>query len=325
MKALVYTGERQMAFRDAADPVAGEDALIAVEAVGICGSDMHAWLGHDSRRPAPLILGHEAAGTVLEGPMAGQRVTVNPLVNCGTCPACRSGRENICPDRQIISMPPREGGFAERLAMPASNLVAVPDDVDIRKAALAEPLAVCWHAAKLALRGSAVEAGEARCLVQGGGAIGLGSALCLRALGATDVSVVEPNALRHPALRDEGFTVLSPDAVEGFFDVIVDAVGIAATRRAASAVARPGGIIAHVGLGDAEPGLDVRRLTLQEITFVGTYTYTMKDFRETAEGIFAGRFGTLDWFEERALSDGAGAFEDIHAGRVAAPKIILRP
>ena len=59
-----------------------------VESVGICGSDMHAYLGHDNRRPAPLILGHEAAGTIVDGPRANERVTINPLVNCGACPAC---------------------------------------------------------------------------------------------------------------------------------------------------------------------------------------------------------------------------------------------
>ena len=105
----------------------------------------------------------------------------------------------------------------------------------------------------------------------------------------------------------------------------MDAVGINATRRAASALIEPGGVLVHIGLGDARDGLDIRRMTLQEVTFIGTYTYTAQDFRDTAQGIFDGRFGALDWFEERALSDGAGAFDDIHAARVAAPKIVLLP
>ena len=110
MKALVYTDTLEVQYRDEPDPVPGlGEALVKIEAVGICGSDMHAYLGHDDRRPAPLILGHEAAGTVLEGPMKGKRVTVNPLVSCGTCEACQEMRSNLCPDRQIISMPPRDG------------------------------------------------------------------------------------------------------------------------------------------------------------------------------------------------------------------------
>lgn len=326
MKALVYTGPHALDFRDVAEPgLAAGYALIAVEAVGICGSDMHAWMGHDERRPAPLVLGHEAAGRVIGGDWQGKRVTVNPLVSCGTCKACKQGRENLCPDRQIISMPPREGAFAERLSMPTRNLVEVPDHVDIRHAALAEPLAVCWHGVRLGRDALFAELGSTRCLVQGGGAIGMGSALSLRAMGARDITVVEPNTLRHPSLTREGFAVVGPDGLTGQFGLIVDAVGINATRRAASALIEPGGVLVHIGLGDARDGLDIRRMTLQEVTFIGTYTYTAQDFRDTAQGIFDGRFGALDWFEERALSDGAGAFDDIHAARVAAPKIVLLP
>ncbi|MGE0612904.1 MAG: alcohol dehydrogenase catalytic domain-containing protein, partial [Hyphomicrobiales bacterium] len=142
MKALVYTGPQSLDIRDVPDPVPGADeALIKVEAVGICGSDMHAYLGHDERRPAPLILGHEAAGTIVTGEDSGRRVTINPLVTCMECPCCLSGRTNLCASRQIISMPPREGAFAQFVAIPRRNLVNVPDGFPIRKAALCEPLA----------------------------------------------------------------------------------------------------------------------------------------------------------------------------------------
>ena len=104
-----------------------------------------------------------------------------------------------------------------------------------------------------------------------------------------------------------------------------DAVGYAATRAVASELTAPGGVIVHIGLGEDTGGLDVRRMTLQEITFIGTYTYTAQDFRDTAQAMFDGRLGPLDWIEERPLSDGASAFADIRAGRVAAPKIVLKP
>ena len=84
-------------------------------------------------------------------------------------------------------------------------------------------------------------------------------------------------------------------------------------------------MIAHIGLGEATGGLDIRRFTLQEITFFGTYCYTDQDFRDTAQAIFDGRLGPLDWTEMRRLSDGQRAFQDIRAGKVAAPKIILNP
>ncbi|MEO0427236.1 MAG: alcohol dehydrogenase catalytic domain-containing protein [Pseudomonadota bacterium] len=324
MKALVYEGVETLAYRDAPEPVPRDgELLVKVEAVGVCGSDMHAYLGHDARRPAPLILGHEAAGTIVGGPRDGERVTVNPLVSCGDCPACRSGRENLCPKRQIISMPPREGAFAQYISIPPANLVTVPDSVPLDKAALAEPLAVSWHAAKLAL-GALHPADERRALVLGGGAIGLAAALALRAMNLPDVTVVEPNAERRAFLEGRCGQKAVAKA-QGAFPIVVDAVGYAATRGVASALATPGGVIAHVGLGENAGGLDIRRMTLQEITFIGTYTYTAQDFRDTAAAIFDGRLGPLDWFETRPLGDGAHAFKDLRSGAVAAPKIVLDP
>ncbi|EDZ44040.1 MAG: alcohol dehydrogenase catalytic domain-containing protein [Planktotalea sp.] len=324
MKALVYDGVETLNYRDMPDPVAGSDThLIKIEAVGICGSDMHAYLGHDARRPAPLILGHEAAGTIVGGVQNGRRVTVNPLVSCGTCAACKAGRENICPDRQIISMPPREGAFAQYVAMPDSNLVTVPDAIPMDKAALAEPLAVSWHTARLALE-ALHPSMERRALVIGGGAIGLAAALALKAMGARDVTIAEPNDARRAFLTETCGQATMANA-SGSFETVIDAVGYGATRASASACVMPGGVIAHVGLGDSAEGFDVRYATLQEVTFIGTYTYTMQDFRDTAQAIFDGKLGPLDWTEKRALSDGFQAFKDLRTGKVAAPKIILDP
>ncbi len=328
MKALVYTGPEALEYRDAPDPTPGANALIKVAHVGICGSDMHAFLGHDERRPAPLILGHEAAGTVIEGPKTGARVTINPLVSCGECDECRSGRENLCPTRQIISMPPREGAFAEMVAMPESNLVEIPDGFPTEKAALAEPIACGWHAVRLTQRALSKPLEEARCLVIGGGAIGLGAALVLKAQGAREVHVAETNPARRDIVAKAGdLRVFNPMDGKGPEDVdlVVDGVGFDATRASACASVRPGGVIAHIGLGSAEGGLDIRRMTLQEITFIGTYTYSAADFRDTANAMFDGRLGALDWAEIRPLSDGPLAFSDIRGGLAASPKIILTP
>lgn len=331
MKALVYTGPEALEYRDEPDatPRIGE-VLVRVESVGICGSDMHAFLGHDDRRPAPLILGHEAAGVVISGLGEGKRVTINPLVTCGDCEFCRSRRNNLCAKRQIISMPPRPGAFAQFVAIPPENLVTVPDGVTLEKAALAEPLACGWHAIRLAGSASSVPLDDAQCLVIGGGAIGLGAALALLAAGARDIAIAEANRLRHAALKAAGpfrvFNPLEEKAVgEASADIVIDAVGYAATREAACRHAKPGSVIVHIGLGDAAGGLDIRRMTLQEITFIGTYTYTPDDFHETAAAIFDGLLGPLDWAETRDLAEGARAFADIRSGRAHAPKIILKP
>lgn len=331
MKALVYTAPERVELRDVPDPEPeGDESVLEVEAVGICGSDMHAYLGHDRRRPAPLVLGHEAAGTVVAGPLKGRRVAVNPLVTCGVCEACVEGRANICADRQIISMPPREGAFAEKLRMPGRNLLEIPPDFPAEKASLAEPIACGWHAVRLAGTASCRPLADARAVVLGGGAIGLGAALVLAHREVPEIFIAETNPIRHDTLRQAGpFTVYDPRSdtgpAPGSADIVVDAFGGSATRKAASVLARPGGVIVHIGLAEPEGGLDVRRMTLQEITFIGTYTYSVDDYRETLAAIVSGGLGQLGWIESRPLAAGSEAFADFLQGRTAAAKIVLLP
>jgi len=331
VKALLYTGAKTLEYREVADPepdTTADEVLVRVDSVGICGSDMHAWLGHDTRRPAPLILGHEAAGVVVGGEDDGRRVTVNPLVSCGSCKPCLSGRDNLCIKRQIISMPPREGAFAECLRMPRRNLTTIPASVPFGKGALAEPIACGWHAVKLASARLQSGLADARTLVIGGGPIGVGAALSAQCQGAGSVVVVEPNASRREYLLKQGeVDVRAPESLDpkASFDLVIDGVGLVVTREQASRVVEPGGLIMHIGLGSAEGGLDIRRMTLQEVSFIGTYTYTANEFRDVATAIAEGRLGKLDWIEQRSLADGADAFVELHAGSVAVPKIILKP
>jgi len=331
MKALVYTAPLTLAFRDEPDPLpANDEVVVKVEAVGICGSDMHGYHGHDERRPAPLILGHEASGIATGGRLAGRRVTINPLVTCMTCDACLDGRPHLCPSRQILSLAPRQGAFAELVRVPEANLVELPAGFDLVQAALAEPMAVAYHAVHLGLARLARPGTSARAAVLGGGAIGLASALVLAMAGVRSISVGEPNAARRATVTRAGeFHAHAPDAADapkpGSIDLVLDAVGAEATRAAACRMVKPGGVIVHIGLLPGHAGVDVRRITLQEITFIGTYCYTMVEFRETVDALASGRLGSLDWLEERPLRDGARAFQDIDHGRVAAAKVILRP
>ncbi len=325
MKALIYTGPESIVVGEVAEPVAGPgDVLVQVNACGICGSDMHAYFGHDERRPAPLVLGHEASGVILSGPRAGLRVTINPLTTCGTCAACRAGRENLCPQRQIISMPPRPGAFAQRVAIPWRNCVAVPDDVPDDTAALVEPIACGWHAIRVAERVLAHPVAGLDILVLGGGAIGVGAALCAAAFGASP-SIVEPHRGRRDRLARLRHAAVSEAAPSGSYALVIDAVGIESTRRQAFASVAPGGAIIHIGLGGGAGGIDPRRATLQEIVFAGTYTYTAADFRDTAEALFAGRLGPANWHETRTLEDGPATFAALARGSIDASKIILRP
>lgn len=321
MKALIYTGPEALELGDVPMPEPPEDHhLVRIDSVGICGSDMHAYLGHDPRRNPPLILGHEACGVTSDG----RRVTINPMVVDGTSREAKAKRENLDRNRSMMSIPPRQGSFAEYASMRKENLIAVPDGVDPAKAALAEPLACGWHAVRMGLEVGWIE--NPKTLVIGGGPIGVGTALSAAAMGVSDITVTEPNDLRRDFLsKNCGFRVLPELDADDSYDLVIDAVGYAATRETASKAVVPGGVIMHIGLGGGDPGLDVRRFTLHEVTFIGTYAYTYQDFRDTAAAIFDGSLGALDWTEERPLADGHRAFEDIRAGKVAAPKIVLVP
>jgi len=330
MKALVYTQPNQVAYRDEPEPVMADgEVIVAIDAAGICGSDMHAFHGHDPRRNPPLILGHELCGRIVAGPGSGKRVTVNPLITCGICEYCVTGRDNLCANRTMIGMT-RPGGFADRMSIPASSLIDIPQDMSPRQAALTEPAATALHAINLAMRALPRPVPESNALVIGGGAVGLLVALLLKAYGCRDIRIAETNPLRRKSAEQaSGCSAYDPAAEKGpgaiSVALVVDAVGGNATRTAAFAAVKPGGVVLHIGLMDWATAIDMRKLTLAEITLIGSYTYTTADLRATVQALSAGTFGDLAWVEERKLADGAKAFSDLSQGRSAAAKIVLRP
>ena len=330
MKALVYTDTNQVIFRDEPDPVTGAgEVLVKVEATGICGSDMHAYHGKDPRRVPPLILGHEVAGTVVSGEETERRVVINPLITCGHCQFCDTGRSNLCASRELIGMR-LAGAYAEYVTIPTTNIIEIPDSMNVVHASLAEPTATALHALNLAREASHRPLAELNTLVIGGGAVGFLAALLLRAYGCNRLVVSETNPLRRKSLVDHaGCRVHDPiheTALENdAYDLVVDAVGGAVTRAPAMQAVKPGGILVHIGLMDAKGELDVRKLTLFEIKLLGVYCYTPADVRAAVQTIGSGLLGDLGWIETRSLAEGAAAFDDLDNGRTAAPKIVLTP
>jgi alcohol dehydrogenase len=332
MKALVYTrpNEIQLLERPTPEPRPGE-VVLRIEAVGICGSDLHAYHGHDPRRAPGLVLGHEFAGSIessaAPGFEQGMRYTGNPLITCGTCEYCAQGRNNLCANRTMVGMT-RPGAYAEFMSIPATSLVALPPGMSARTAALTEPAATALHAVNLSMRALARPLPECSVLVIGGGAVGMLAALLLRHYGVRELTVAEVNALRRESIgRHVGCRTLDPKGEapeDGRHEFVIDAVGSKATRTAAFSAVRPGGVIMHIGLQDGPSEIDMRKLTLAEITLLGTYTYTTADLRATVDALGRGVFGGLDWVEERPLADGPRAFADLDAGRSAAAKIVLR-
>lgn len=333
MKALVYTQPKEMQLLDRPMPQAAPgEVVLKIEAVGICGSDMHAWHGHDPRRKPGLVLGHEFVGRIDSSAAAdfqpGMRFTGNPLITCGTCEYCVQGRNNLCANRTMVGMT-RPGAFAEFMSIPAASLVAMPQDMPATAAALTEPAATVWHAVNLTIRALTRPLHECRVLVIGGGAIGMLAALLLKRLGATQLTLAEINPLRRNAVSRhaacETIDPLSSPPAEASFDYVMDAVGAKATRYQAFAAVKPGGVILHVGLQDWASEIDMRKLTLAEITLLGTYTYTTADLRATVAALHQGVFGDLSWVEERSLDEGPRAFMDLDQGKSAAAKIVLKP
>lgn len=324
MKALVYTAPRESEIREIAVPIPMPgQALVALAFCGICGSDMHAWHGHDERRVAPLVLGHEAAGMVETGRFAGRRVAINPLMVCKTCPECLRGAEHLCPKRELIGMRV-PGAFAEFVAIDEDNLYPIPDHLSFVDAALVEPLACAVHAVRLAVK---ADDPNTSIVILGGGAIGLLAGLVFRIEGAVDIKIAETNAFRREMLNGLGhlhaIDPMQKPVQTGSADIVLDAVGSAITRAESSRIAKPGGQIVHIGLQDNLAGLDTRRLTLQEINFQGTYCYTKVDFQAALQLLADGDISRQGWSDIRPLDQGAGAFMDVHNG-TAPPKIILQ-
>ena len=333
MKALVYTqpGEMQLLNRPMPALAPGE-VVLTIEAVGICGSDLHAWHGHDPRRKPGLVLGHEFVGTIANSAAAGFEVgtrwTGNPLITCGSCEYCVQGRNNLCANRSMVGMT-RPGAYAEYMSIPAASLIAMPQAMPATAAALTEPAATAWHAINLSMRALVRPLHECRVLVIGGGAIGMLAALLLKHLGVQRLTVTELNPLRRQTLQQavacEAIDPRESPLPEAGFEFVMDAVGSKMTRQQAFAAVKPGGVIMHIGLQDWASEIDMRKLTLAEITLLGTYTYTTADLRASVDALYRGVFGPLDWVEARSLAQGPQAFLDLDQGKSASAKIVLKP
>ncbi|MDG0814557.1 zinc-dependent alcohol dehydrogenase [Cohnella rhizosphaerae] len=339
MKALVWTAPEKMEYMDVPKPEPAEDeVLIKVETVGICGSEIEGYLGHNSLRVPPLVMGHEFCGRIESwGARAGRyaagtKVVVNPLISCGDCAACRKGQNQLCASRRIVGIH-RPGAFAEWVAVPVSCVVPVSESLDASRAALAEPLACSLRAA----RRSMVRHFAPNVLVFGAGGIGLLCAKVARLLGASRVIVADTQYDRlkialdtgaadravHPSDGDLRRFVSEATGGDGA-DVVIDAAGFQPTRAQAMAIVNPGGTIMNIGLGIDETQLAINHQIRSEIEVLGSFCYAPQDFRDAVRLLEEGRVTEEGWTDRLSVAEGGRAFEDLVRGRVRQGKLFLR-
>lgn len=337
MKALINYGPGRMDYGDWAEPQLGPgQVLVEVGACGICGSDLHPYRGMPSRRPVPGIWGHEFAGTVLaraedvEEIAVGARVAVQPLVSCGRCPQCRSGQTNICRNAALIGGP-RPGGFAERVAVPARSVFALPEGMDIVLASLAETLATPVHLFSSNVRGFLRSA-----LILGAGPQGLLCAQLARHLGARTVIVSDVVAHRLAMAEAMGAThvvdarqqdpadfALAATGGEGV-DLAIDAAGRSASRQQAVLAAKPGGTAVFLATGPEQTPLDFMNFVPREVHLRGTQCYTDADFAMAIDLLAGGEVDAAPMLTVLPLAQGAQAFEALANDPGHLVKVMLR-
>ena len=282
MRAAIFDAPGALRLVDIANPAPGPgEALVRVKAAGLCAGDLYIYLGKNPYVSYPRIGCHEIAGVVeaygigADGPTLGSRVVVDPFIGCGRCYPCRIGKRNCCADLRIVGIH-REGGFADFVAVPATNLVAVPHALSDFEAAFAEPVAIGVQAC----RRGAITAADA-VLVLGAGPIGLAVVEVALAGGAT-VYATDLSPERLAIAADLGATPLpgSPALQEAVMEatngegmpVVMEATGAAQAMEQTVDLVAAGGRIVILGLvrqgtGVSFPGLD---LTRKEMTVLGS-------------------------------------------------------
>ena len=218
MKAIIYEGPKTIALREVAEPILTEGfAMVKVAFAGICGGDIGVYNGTHPRAKAPLIMGHEAVGTIVKGHPSlppGTPVAINPLITCGFCAPCKRGDEHVCQKLGLYGIDD-SGGMAEYITVPIRRIIPLPEGTSLKTGALAEPVAVVVHA----IRETGYLAGDSA-LIFGAGPIGLALALALRAFGCRNLAIVEVNSSRRAFAENLGFDTINPDTSDVLKEVL---------------------------------------------------------------------------------------------------------
>jgi len=337
MKAAVWQGKNKIEIqeRNQPRPKSGE-VLLRITAAGICGTDLTIYQGKfDPKRSVPpLVPGHEMCGVVEQlgdgvvGWSAGERVTVDPLIPCGTCFACVNGFPHVCTSLKLLGID-QDGGFAEYAVACANRLYRLPDALTNVEGALVEPVAVAVHDVRLA----ELSVGDTA-LVVGAGPIGLLIAMVAASAGSRRVAVSEINERRLEIARSLGFPVYSPaekdfrERVREDFDgrgpdIVFEATGSASGYQSAIDCVRVRGRIVQVGIPKGPTEVDLRRLNFAEISIVGTRVYAPADIVTAIALLGNSRIAANSLVSTHGLAECASLMAELSGGASEKMKPVL--
>ena len=342
MKALLLSQYRHLELTDLAVPApAAQEVLIRVAACGICGSDVHGYDGSSGRRIPPIVMGHEAAGTIaalgnaVSGLSENERVTFDSTVYCGECAPCRRGEVNLCDRRQVLGVSctdyRRAGAFAEFVLVPARIVHRLPENLPFAEAAMLEAVAVALHAVSLAPVSSGSTA-----LVVGAGTIGLLLLQALRAAGCSRVFVTDVDPARLELSRNLGASAVlsaSSGLVEQILqltdgtgvDIAVEAVGKSETVNAAIDSVRKGGTVILVGNISPEVTLPLQKVVTRQIRLQGSCA-SAGEYPKAIELLANGAIRVKPLITAIApLDEGPQWFERLYAREPNLMKVVLTP
>ena len=311
MRSLVCREPGALALEERPKPVRqGDEVLIRIRRVGICGTDMHIFRGRQPYLSYPRVMGHEFAGEVEDAPAGGRfqpgdRVAVMPYFSCGDCVACRTGKTNCCVELEVLGVH-RDGALADYVSVP-ERFVMSAEGLTLDQAAMIEFLAIGAHA----VRRTAVKTDE-KVLVVGAGPIGLGAALFARLRGAR-VWVVDSRedrlAFAARTIGVEQVVALSPqtasqlsDQTGGeFFDVVFDATGNPAAMQTGFGYVAHGGRYGLISVVSADITFSDPEFHKREITLLACRNATQEDFDTVVDAIRGGQAPTEAFASHRAL------------------------
>lgn len=343
MKALVLEEYNKFVYKEMAVPEIGDkEVLIAVKACGICGSDVHGMDGSSGRRNPPLIMGHEASGIIVKkggsvGDFSeGDRVTFDSTVYCGECFYCRKGLINLCDNRRVLGVAPKEyrqhGAFAEYVAVPEHILYRLPDGLSFEQAAMVEPVSIAFHAVALtpiSLNDSVV--------VIGAGMVGIFVIQALRAAGCGKIIAVDLEKSKLDlalqlgadyALQADQVDV--PEEVRKLTDnrgatLAVEVVGNTAAVNTAISSLRKGGALTIVGNLAPTVEFPLQEVVTRQISVRGSCS-SCGEYPACLDMIARGAINVDALISKVApLTEGASWFERLYNKEPGLMKVILTP